>query len=379
MRSLLLVADINSIHIYNYCKNFLSKEDFQVTLLNIGGGEETVNKEYLNFYKELNYKILYTCGLATGRWAFFVSFYKVLKQAGEYDILHLHYVNHYLCPAIFFLSKRFKHIVLSYWGSDLLRSNFMKRSMTLPLIIKANAISLLTKEMYDRFSTISFLYRKNLKKCSIVDFGNLFFDSIKENQERGLTPSRAKKLMGLDPDKLCIAIGYNCRREMQQIEALEGIFHGNFKYVENVQFVIPAVGIDNSIKERIESLLNANKADYYFQQNFLSESQLPIFRLACDVFIHPQTTDSLSCAMMEHLYAGGVVINGSWLKYNVLDNNMIYYYQFDEFADLPNLLNSIIESIDKIKEQSAENRQKIDSFASWSYWRNKWALLYEMK
>lgn len=377
MKKVLLIADVNSIHIYNFCKNFLSHKLFDVTLLDVGGCEGAVKEDYLNFYQKLNYKIVYSKGLNYGRWIYVKSFYKVLKGLGKFDYIHIHFVSHYLCPVVSLLSKNFEHVLLTYWGSDLFRSSAIKRLMTLPLISKADKITLLTKEMADKFASLSYPYRRNYKKCIVIDYGNPFFESIKYNQKIGFTPLKAKKTIGLNPNKITVAIGYSWRKEMQQYKALENILTSEFRFKDSVQFVIPAVGMDSINKDQIEHLLKETGVDYYFQEKFYNENEMPLFRIAIDVFIHPQTTDSLSCAMMEHLYSGSIVLNGSWLKYNVLDENDVEYYKFDDFSHLPFLLNKMISKFELVRGQTKNNQNKLDQFASWNFWDSKWSSLYD--
>lgn len=376
MKTLLLIADLDSVHTYNYCKNLLSKTSFKITLLNLKGGKETVKKEYLSFYRSLNYDLVFIKPLKQGQWSYMKCFFFVLKSLGNFDYLHLHYVSHYLCPSIFFLSNRYKKIILTYWGSDLLRSNFIKRMMTLPLLMVANNITFITTEMLEMFESLSFPFKMQRKKCQVVDYGNLFFSSISDSQKNNVLPKNAKLALGFNPDKIAIAIGYCWRKEMQQQKALESLLNSDFHYFDKVQIVIPAVGIDDETKKQMVALLIKKNVEYYFQKEFYDESQMTLFRIATDIFIHPQTTDSLSCAMMEHLYAGGIVINGSWLKYDVLDSHDIKYLQFDSFDHLSSLVNDVVESLEKTKQLVANNQIKIDKFASWKYWESRWMSLY---
>lgn len=376
MKQLLLIADLDSVHTYNYCRNLLSSTDFDITLLNLKGGKETVKSEYLQYYERQNYKLHFCKQLKDGHYKYMISFFRVLKDLGKFDYLHLHYVSHYLTLPIFLLSSRYRHIILTYWGSDLFRSNTAKRLMTLPLLVVSNKITFITFEMQERFRNLSFPYRMSLKKSQVIDYGNLFFESIRKAQSNGLNKIKAKELLGFPTAKKIISIGYCWRKEMQQLKTLEAIFEGGFLHRDKVFFVIPAVGIDANNKKNIIDCLERNNANYYIQTSFWNLEQITAFRIATDIFIHAQTTDSLSSAMMEHLYAGGIVMNGRWLKYDVLDKHEVKYLQFDSISDIPVMLDKVLEKIDAILSDYSGNQNIIDEFASWDYWRPQWQALY---
>lgn len=248
--------------------------------------------------------------------------------------------------------------------------------MTLPLLVVSNKITFITFEMQERFRNLSFPYRMSLKKSQVIDYGNLFFESIRKAQSNGLNKKKAKELLGFPAEKIIVSIGYCWRKEMQQLKTLEAIFEGGFLHKEKVLFVIPAVGIDANNKKSITDCLERNNADYYIQTSFWNMEQITAFRIATDIFIHAQTTDSLSSAMMEHLYAGGIVMNGKWLKYDVLDKHEVKYLQFDSISDIPVMLDKVLEKIDKIMSAYSGNQNIINEFASWDYWRPQWQALY---
>lgn len=378
MKKILVIADIDSVHTYNFCRNFLAQTDLEVTLLNLKGERSTVKPDYLHYYESMHYNLAFCKSLRSGHVNYMMSFYKALKELGCFDYVHIHFVSHYVAIPVFLLSRRYEKIILTYWGSDLFRSSATKRLMTLPLLNRSNKISFITSEMFDRFKSLSYPYRKNLKKCQVVDYGNLFFESIKTAQKNGIDNIKAKNILGFPKGKIVISIGYCWRKEMQQLKTLESILGGGFKYKDKIMFVIPAVGIDETNKSHIVDCLERNNADYFIQEEFWDMEQITAFRMATDIFVHAQTTDSLSAAMMEHLYAGGIVVNGEWLKYEVLEKHKVYYLQFERMIQIPELLNKVIDNLDKYRAKCKENQEIINGFASWDYWRPQWrALLFE--
>lgn len=101
------------------------------------------------------------------------------------------------------------------------------------------------------------------------------------------------------------------------------------------------------------------------------------FRAITDIFIHAQTTDAISCAMIEHLFAGSIVINGEWLKYGILDENDISYEIFKNFDSLPKVLERAIDNIEELKDNQILNQSRIEKVWSWNSLRKFSLNLYK--
>ncbi len=106
------------------------------------------------------------------------------------------------------------------------------------------------------------------------------------------------------------------------------------------------------------------------------EEQVSKLRVITDVFINPQVSDALSNAMLESLYTGALVLNGSWLKYSILDESGIVYYKYDSIEALGKALCSIIDCYESKKKETLFNKKKVYEISSWEYLRKKWLQLY---
>ena len=76
---------------------------------------------------------------------------------------------------------------------------------------------------------------------------------------------------------------------------------------------------------------------------YLSDSQMACLHLITDLFIHLQVTDLANSYIMEAVYAGTKIINGSWLHYPILEEYGTPYILCDKIEDLPEKLCSVIE------------------------------------
>lgn len=376
-KKIFLIGSLSSIHIYNYIKNVLSMTDFDITVYHTNS-LSSIRKEYMDYYRRVGINIIGGFSiLEVGRIKYIISIYKGIKSLGNFDFLHMHYVSYYFCPIIYLFRKKFKFIILSYWGSDLLRSSLFKRLLTLPLINHSKKISFMTQDMLDYFGRLSYPFKKNIIKCSVEDLGSLYCEKI-DSCIRMLSIEKKYiyNYFGLQSQKKTIVIGYCGRKEMRQYETINSLLQLPKKVLSSIQLLIPAFGITSELKSKIENLCNENNLSYHIYDKFMDFNEIPKFRCISDIFIHAQTTDALSAAMLEHLYAGSIVLNGSWLKYTILQKHHVKYFQFSNFEELPNSLIDILNNYDVIKEEMQENRSKLVVLLSWEHYRSLWLNLY---
>ena len=371
-RKILIVGDFGSIHIYNYAKNVLAFCDADIHGFNIGGPVCSIDSLFMETYNQLGIKIQGGIKLKQGKIAYMRKAYNVLSKMGSYDYCHVHFVSHYICPIIFLLRHKYTVINLSFWGSDLYRVNYIARSLYRPLIYRSKIISFITTDMLNSFKKL-YPQKKLQKTFRILDFGNPFLrtiDSFRQSAER----ESLYDLIHLNSNKKTLTIGYRWLRKMRQYETLTYILPILDK--KNIQIAIPAYGIPKEEKERIDSLISSFDIEHQIYDYFMGEQEVSALRCLTDVFIHPQTTDALSNAMLEHIYAGSVVLNGEWLNYSILDENDVYYLKFKSLSELPAVLQKIISNLDTHQERARKNCDIVRSFISWEYWTPKWLELY---
>lgn len=374
---LLLFCNPSNIHNYNYIKNVLVRCNYDITIYSYSLPIHGIKQEYIDFYERNRVKIIGGHSISEqGHFKYIIkSFFSIGKITGEFDCAHVQYVSPYIAPIIYFYRKRYKKIVLTYWGSDLLRSNFVFRIMCRPLIRISSWITFITSDMQSTFN--KYFHIHNNQKTELLDFGNMFFDSIDEMKLiNGNEHDTLCLKYHLNPQKTIITIGYYWRKQMQQRETLETLINSGLFSKEKVQFAIPAYSITHEEKIAIEEYCSKNGYEVSVYDYFMNEEEVSGFRAITDIFINAQTTDAFSSAMTEHLYSGSLVINGSWLKYSVLDEKGVYYLTFDSFESLPYIVCEAIGNMQLVKEKSMKNRDIISSFCSWRFWKEKWLQLY---
>lgn len=375
---ILLIADIESIHTYNYIKNVLVGTGYNITLFDIKGDLNRVRKEYIQYYVDHGIKLHEGIDIDIikqgGYFRYIYTLSKKLSTLGIYDCVHIKGVYNYLALPIYFNRNKYKKIILTYWGSDLYRSSKFMLLQTLPLVSVANKISFITDDMRTFFSKF-FFFRNHLKKSSTLDYGNMFYEKIYnyKNQNKAII----KQSLGLNLQKHIVTIGYHGRPQMQQLQAINSLIEGSKINLNQIQFCFPVFGISNNDYYRLKTSLESANIDFLIFNDFMDEDTVSRFRVATDIFIHPQTSDALSCAMLEHLYAGSIVINGEWLKYSTLDNSGIYYVRFKNFDHLPIVFDKVISEFDMCHASTIENQELIARISSWKILRESWIELYQ--
>lgn len=375
--SFLLAGSLSSIHIYNLVKNVLIHSDFQITAYHTTGDIESIPPKYHELYRKAGITIVPGRNVSkVGIKRYTFGIYSDLKRLGKFDILNLHYVSHYVAPSVALLSKNYGKIILTFWGSDLLRSTGLKRQLTLPAIRKASIIQLMTTGMRTRFSHTKG-YKKHLDKVRVLDFGDMLLDGIdKYRTQPEETRNAIKQSFGLLPDIPVVVIGYVGRPEMQQLKAVRSILADPKLDRKAFQIALPVYGMSDEALKELDMLLKDAGIHYKLYPDFMQEEEIERFRSINDIFIHPQTTDALSCSVVECFYSGGIVINGGWLNYDSLDKQGAYYHKFSDFTELGSCLFTVLSNYEQERIKSEPNNQIIKEILHWNTLRPLWMSMY---
>lgn len=224
----------------------------------------------------------------------------------------------------------------------------------------------------------SYICKRSWKQIKCLDFGNSTLDSI-DKVSIQMTIDECKRYFGLDINKIIIFVGYNAVREQQHFEMMREVVKLSEKFIEKLFFVFHfGYGAKNSAYMiQLKSLLKENNISYKIFTQFMNKDDIAILRRSADIFLYGQTTDALSCSVIEYLYAGAIVVKPAWLDYFKLKKKGIQYYEYARFEELPELLTMIIgQGICKINKD-IEQQKELRSLCSWDKLSAKWRLLYE--
>lgn len=379
MKSILIIANFASIHVYNFVKNTIETDKYKVSGLSMGT-IDSIPEEYKKYYKENGILITEEDTLPSdNNWTKIKKIRHQLYKLGKFDIVHIHYVKHLYTIGLFLLRNQYKKIVLTFWGSDFYRATFITRWSIAPLLRISNKVTFITPNMKDDFCKKSILHRGLGNRVKILDYGNMMFPFIDTAKEAIINNREdCYSRFGLSSKKNVITIGYVGRPQMQQKEAVDALV-ANVKKQEllNTQIVIPAYGMKEETQKYINKKLSDSQINYKIIPDFLGPNDVSLLRSITDIFIHPQTTDAFSSSMQECFYANAVIINGSWLNYKDAEDAGVYFLKFNNFESLPEVLTDVLNNINYYKNKSSINKKIMIDMCSWDRWRQEWRKLYE--
>ena len=273
-----------------------------------------------------------------------------------------------------FLRKHFGRIVLSYWGSDILRVRKKVLQREKRLLDRADTITFISEDMKVRFEEI--FGKKYERKIRKIDFGSEILDCIDALSDEDVRDFRQK--YGITEDKKCLVIGYNRNREQQHSGVIRSIIRSDTD-LNDILIVFPwTYGRDDpGYMGEIESLVSG-KYNYLFLRDDLTTEEVACLRRISDVFVQTQTTDALSSSMLETIYAEKDVITGRWLHYDELNRAGVQLHYVNSVDDVGSVIREVLTNpfSDQTKKH---NKEIIREMCGWENRIRDWLDLYLSK
>lgn len=373
--NVLISGDGDSIFIKGYIENVLLERNINIILIT----DDLKNTSWIEFYKTNNIEIinkkikipvLKKIPILRGLINQILLIMK-LREKGPFSAVHVHFVSKSKCFFLPYIRKVTNNIVLTYWGSDLLRRTDKEIRNMRKYVDLADKITFSTQKLKSKFESV--FGEEFCNKLSIVKFGSDNFDAI-EKVELNESEEKSKKIIGFPDDKIVIVCGYNRNKKQQQLEILRQISMLNDAIIEKLCIVYPMTygPKDIQYEKQIEELSSTLKCETIFLFDYLFAEDIARMCRSTDIFIHAQITDAFSATVQEFLYSGAILINGGWLDYSEFDSNNINYVKFDRFEQLNIILEDVIENLQDIKNNVNKNRNIIKELSSWEANRSKW-------
>jgi hypothetical protein len=293
----------------------------------------------------------------------------------------------------------FDYIFIFYVSLDQLKLNFLiktgnAKSIACFLGDDVNSVSPKNirseKVLFHRIDRFNF-YTKSLEKTFRDKFGTSYRQKITHirfglsllNVMDGLmeTSEDVRGALRLPREKVVVAIGYNNIPEQQHLSVLEQIGKLPYQILEQMHLVLSMTygGAEESYLQEVWRVCECLPCTYTIYQERLDERDKARLTLATDIFIHAQVRDAFSGTIQEHLYAGALVINPTWIHYDILKNREVFYLEYTDFDELGGILK---DNFFRKEEQSCHNRlkanrEKIHAIASWEHIASLWDALCE--
>lgn len=356
---ILVLGNANSKWIKEFIQYILLPLNIEVTIVLPKTGSQ-----YLQFYLDhgVNIKTEYGPSRILRR----IPFFRVLDAANRtfrnnkweaYDYVINLFVNH----KDLWLSKRIRgsKIILYYCGSDVFRKSNFDLIINRLIVHKPFKIFVGSKALYENLTRrIS-----DLKDVQIIRFGISVLDELKKTDFSGNHDCNKQHYT--------FCIGYNGAMEQQHIKVIKAFTKIEDAKKNKVKIVIPMTyRCIPTYLEDVRNNLDNTGISYRILTEYMNNKQMAQMWSQIDYFINAQTTDSLSASVLESIYAGCTLINGSWLKYPEYDEFQLQYYDFTTFDELFDILNGILT--EKIHPIIQTDISKIYDGMSWEKAKKHW-------
>ena len=263
-----------------------------------------------------------------------IGFLKLYNK--HFDIVNIHFAKGQLRYVMPIIKRMTNNIVISPWGSDVMRVKGKKK------------LKELTK-IYHQAKYVTIGSSSSIGKCAIEKFkvspekmvklgwGGEFFDFIHEHFE-DVTTEDAKARFGLN-NRFVITCGYNRSQEQRHEAIIDSIYDIKDQLPSNLTILLPfTYGNSSFSKQYANNIIEKGKTsglDVVVVDEYLDMMDLLKLRMATDVFVHVQTTDAGSRCVMEYVFCNKKIVNGAWNKYAYLEQHKpSCYFPVDKIENL---------------------------------------------
>lgn len=249
-----------------------------------------------------------------------------------YDIVNVHFVGINTYYANNELHRIAKKVLLTPYGSDVLRANPNGLKLLQHVYDTADGVTLSPVREHGFYVKVKEIFSLPESKIYEAGFGS---DAIDRMLQDGFSKDEAKEGLGI-ADRYVITIGYNGSSGQQHGKVIDAIVKVKDKLPSNLIVLIPATYPSNNEAYLQTLIAKMEDKDIHYRiiNHYLSIDELVQLRKCSDMFIHAQTTDASCASIMEYMLTDAVIVNGSWLSYPELENKGMPYISFSNFDEL---------------------------------------------
>lgn len=367
-KRILIIGNADSVWVKDYCEYVLKSIDSDVFILS------SDNSRFQDYYRLNHIKV---CLFPEGKKV--ISGKKLCKimHESKFDYVHVQFGSRFNIRAALAIKRHTKQVIVTFWGSDLLRLNWLQAielSLYLPLV---DRIIVLTHNMLDSMQN-NHLLRRFCKKVTIQDFGINILEQIDLIESEDVIAFKQKR--GIPQDAVTIGVGYNKSEGQQHLAVIDSVAASLPSILIDKVFFVFQMTYGNcsaSYFAELIDILRRNKMRYVIIEGFLDSEDVATLRKSIDIYINAQITDALAATINEYLYAGAIVLNPAWLKYDELKSIGVIYNTYDSIESIPKALCSELDRLQMDSLAVKKNKELIRNHYSWGSIKHKWINLYD--
>ena len=360
------------------CKKTESDIHFDFINSHIGGDSPFRKEvdEYISrkrHYPPICYKIPKLCGLCNQQDLVrsIREYVSRCRQEGiKYNVCQIHFLNPFYAKVADELKSIADRLIISPWGSDILRA----KAYAIPGLRKLAAKSdVITCPKGTRFENdlINILHTP-IEKLYDLSLGVIAIDEIIKRE--AVTTEQAKHLLGVE-GRYTIVIGYNGSPGHNHLKVIESLTVVKEQLPANYIVLIPLTyGGSPAYKAQIESSLKSYGIPYKLFFKYMSDTEVVNLRKATDLFIHAQQTDANCGTIAEYLLCRKKIINPTWITYPHYEVFGSPFYSFSNFDGLPQtIVTAVRDMVNRVSPHLADNI----ALMGWRHQAEAWVELYK--
>lgn len=298
----------------------------------------------------------------------------ILEQLPIYDAIQCLWIEGYWCQFQQLMRHRSKRLNLNVGGSDFYRANKEQLDNKKELIACADKVTAETEGTIQDFTEY---YGELVKdKMGLLPFGIEVLDFIKFH--RNSSKNAIKEKFRIPQNKIIVTCGHNGGKAHQHIKIIEAMSCLERSVRDRLLCVFPMTypKDDDYICEVHEKARECG-LNHRILTEFMDFEQMAEYALISDIMIHVQTTDQLSSTMLEEMYAGSIIIAGSWLPYQSLHRMGMYFLDVDAISEVTSAVHKAVMNMDEYKKRCEGNREIVWEHSSWDGLAPKWRELWD--
>ncbi len=346
----LVIGDSNSMHIMNFVKTFLMPRGYEIHLLTLS--TQRVRESYRQFYKENNITLHSVAekgykGLNNKNVLFrLLNLWRkmrLMKDVPNVDVCHIHSVYKTSVAMVLRNKKKFKKLILSYWGGDIEDKNPEVLSLREKAFPIADAITVTVEQTLNDFRVIhGNKYDNKLHVCRFATDGLNCIKSLSET----VTKEDCRKAYNVPDGKILVTCGYSAAREQRQEKVLEQIKKLPKELKDKIYVVLPMQYCIDDVAhfENVKKLQKEADFDCEIITEYVPFETSVKLAMATDIYLHMRDTDAFSNALKEHIFADSEVIMGNWLKYIELEKMNADFVSVASFEEMRKELENKLSS-----------------------------------
>jgi hypothetical protein len=285
----------------------------------------------------------------------------------KYDVILMQGFWELNCLILSKIHRKSIFTIGSVWGSDFYKKK--SSSLFFDTFDQCDLVTVSTPQIVDNIVNEKAVSRNKIRNCL---FGLEPLQKLFDLQCVSKTESRKK--LGLLPDDFIIVCGYSGSENNQHLKVIASLTELKNSLPKQTKIIIPVTyGGTAKYKEAIKGALIDSGLQYVLYERFLSDEQIAYLRKAADIMIQVPISDAFSGSFQEHLFAQNVVIAGSWLPYQSLQDREIYYETIRDVSQLKDKLKYVLQNFTQLQEKAVSSNTA-DKFKSslWSECIKEW-------